>query len=233
MSPPPDGRVIRTWIASAISIGYPIYGYVQHAGFDRTLLFATIAVLVAGGLAALIARPSAEGTSTFLGGVMVFAFSLASDVVSSTYLIGVAAAMLVTMVQAPSNQRVAIFFSMLVVAGVANFSGAGGGPDPLREWLQTTFRLSATDTETTVIAIRKTVHFTAYGVYGLSWRRYGWWMVIAQTVTLASFDEARQTTVGTRTGSPTDVLLDLSGAIVLMAISQVWSQRRKNVRRRT
>lgn len=228
-----DGKTKGKWLASAISIGYPLYAYVQHAGFDRTLLFATIAVLVAGGLAAVIARPSATGTSSFLGGVTVFVFSLAADVVSPTYLVGVVAAMLVTLVQAPTSHRLAIFFSMLVVAGVANFSGTGGGPDPLREWLQTTFRLNPTDTENTVIAIRKTVHFTAYGVYGLSWRRYGWWMVIAQTVALASFDEARQTTVGTRTGSPVDVILDLSGAMVLMAISQVWSLRGQNVRRRT
>jgi hypothetical protein len=126
----------------------------------------------------------------------------------------------------PPRDRIAVFFTVLVICGVGWFSGAGGGPDTFRRWVMTTFHLSHSTAETVVIAVRKTVHFSAYGVYGLSWRRYGWKMAIIQTFLLASFDEARQTTAGNRTGSPLDVLLDLSGAIVLLTLVHFATRKR-------
>jgi VanZ family protein len=73
--------------------------------------------------------------------------------------------------------------------------------------------------------VRKTIHLVAYGILGaLNFRavragRAGWrprWSVIATVlaVIVASLDEWHQTMVPSRTGMPSDVLLDAVGATI-------------------
>jgi VanZ family protein len=84
--------------------------------------------------------------------------------------------------------------------------------------------------------IRKTGHFTGYGLLGLAWMRawllfwrepmkhraesvwrgYAMGMAIACTVLAASLDELHQSYMADRTGLVSDVLLDTSGAVCLM-----------------
>jgi hypothetical protein len=82
--------------------------------------------------------------------------------------------------------------------------------------------------------IRKCGHFVGYGLIGLTWLR-AWWMSLPHsrflhdaflgllgTALVASADEWHQTFLPDRTGSPWDVLLDCSGAIVLQLVVYVF-----------
>ncbi len=86
--------------------------------------------------------------------------------------------------------------------------------------------------------IRKTGHFTGYGLLGLAWMRawllfwrepmkhrpealwrgYAMGMAIACTVLAASMDELHQSYMADRTGLVSDVLLDTSGAVCWMLL---------------
>jgi VanZ family protein len=78
--------------------------------------------------------------------------------------------------------------------------------------------------------IRKTGHFLGYGAMGLLWLR-AWWMSLPRssfmldatlavlgTTLVASADEFHQSFLPNRTGIPSDVVLDCSGAIILQLI---------------
>jgi VanZ family protein len=79
--------------------------------------------------------------------------------------------------------------------------------------------------------IRKTGHFVGYGTMGLLWLR-AWWMSLPRagflldatlallgTAMVASADEFHQSFLPNRTGVPSDVLLDCTGAIVLQLVA--------------
>jgi VanZ family protein len=78
--------------------------------------------------------------------------------------------------------------------------------------------------------VRKTGHFLGYGTMGLLWLR-AWWMTLPKaallldaalalvgTAAVASLDEYHQSFLPNRTGIPADVLLDCSGAAVLVLL---------------
>jgi len=84
--------------------------------------------------------------------------------------------------------------------------------------------------------IRKSGHFLGYGVIGLTWLR-AWRMTLpkAQFLTdavlallgtglLASWDEWHQSFLPNRTSSPWDVLLDCSGALLMLWMAFVSRQ---------
>jgi len=213
------------WMAIAlltVAFGYP-FTRAAAGGAEKPVLYAAIAAAAAGAvLAASALRARAFSWSRARAfALALFAFDLSllhTGTRDGVDLILIAGAVFACLNLVETKDRIAVFFTLLIICGVGWFSGAGGGPDTFRRWVMSTFHLSQSNAETVVIAIRKTVHFSAYGVYGLSWRRLGWKMAIMQTLVLASFDEARQSTAGNRTGSPLDVLLDLSGAIVLLTL---------------
>lgn len=79
--------------------------------------------------------------------------------------------------------------------------------------------------------IRKTGHFLGYGTMGLLWLR-AWWMTLPRatfrldavlavlgTALVASSDEFHQSFLPDRTGVFSDVILDCSGAIVLLLLA--------------
>ena len=81
--------------------------------------------------------------------------------------------------------------------------------------------------------IRKSGHFLGYGLVGLAWLR-AWRMTLPGfrftanaalallgTASLASWDEWHQSFLPNRTSSPRDVLLDCSGALVMLGIAYV------------
>jgi VanZ family protein len=81
--------------------------------------------------------------------------------------------------------------------------------------------------------IRKSGHFTGYGLIGLAWLR-AWWMTLPRsrffsdallallgTGLLATWDEWHQSFLPNRTSSPWDVLIDCTGAISLCLIAWV------------
>ena len=89
-------------------------------------------------------------------------------------------------------------------------------------------------------AIRKTGHFTGYGILSASWFRAFWMTIkagfaggsfdrrrlaahglaILGTFLVASGDEFHQTFVPNRTGTPWDVLLDCTGAMAVQVL--IW-----------
>jgi len=89
--------------------------------------------------------------------------------------------------------------------------------------------------------IRKTAHFTVYGI--LSWLAFLAWRVtlpnprrwtpgwsgLAMTVVFAaaSLDEFHQTFVPSRTGSSRDVMLDLTGALFFQIVMAVFLRKRR------
>ena len=78
--------------------------------------------------------------------------------------------------------------------------------------------------------IRKTGHFVGYGMLGLVWLR-AWWMTLPRasfmiestlallgTALVACGDEWHQSFLPNRTALPSDVLIDCSGAIVMVLL---------------
>lgn len=90
--------------------------------------------------------------------------------------------------------------------------------------------------------IRKTGHFVGYGTMGLLWLR-AWWLSLPRagflldatlavlgTALVASADEFHQSFLANRTGVPSDILLDCTGAVVLLLIAYLcirlrWPER--------
>jgi VanZ family protein len=79
--------------------------------------------------------------------------------------------------------------------------------------------------------IRKTGHFVGYGTMGVL-RLRAWWLSLPRagfllnaalallgTALVASTDEFHQSFLPNRTGVPSDVLLDCSGAVVLLLVA--------------
>ena len=110
---------------------------------------------------------------------------------------------------------------MAAVWAVGALSGDSGGADPMLAWLKTGLGLTQQVAEASVLVIRKAIHLTFYGTVA--------WLVFkaglaslasikssvvaasAFALSLAAFDEFRQTQSAIRTGSLADVLLDTLG----------------------
>jgi VanZ family protein len=110
--------------------------------------------------------------------------------------------------------------------------GADHTTGPLRHIWEWIFGVIADDRwEIFHHLIRKTGHFIGYGLIGLAWLR-AWWMTFPRgsflqhaslafmgTAFIASCDEFHQSFLPNRTGTPYDVLLDCTGATILMCVT--------------
>ena len=140
-----------------------------------------------------------------------------------------------------SNRRglwfwVYVWFPVLLGIGIIaiesqDFMGADHTSGPLRALFQLVFG-PIVDARWDVIHhyTRKSGHFVGYGLIGLAWLR-AWWLTLPHshflpdallallgTALVASCDEWHQSYLPNRTGTPWDVLLDCTGAIVLQLI---------------
>jgi VanZ family protein len=125
---------------------------------------------------------------------------------------------------------VVIGIAVIVVESTESF-GSDHTSGPLRTIYEAIFGpVSAAHWEHIHHYIRKCGHFLGYGFIGLAWLR-AWWFTLPHsrfiqdaflgllgTAMVASCDEWHQTFLPNRTGSPWDVLLDCTGAIVLQLI---------------
>jgi VanZ family protein len=126
---------------------------------------------------------------------------------------------------------VVLGIAMIVLESTV-FMGADHTSGPLRAIVQAIFGPIG-DERWQVIHhyIRKSGHFIGYGLIGVAWLR-AWWRTLPRlpfvadfglallgTATIASCDEWHQTFLPNRTGTPWDVLLDSTGAVVLMLIT--------------
>lgn len=104
---------------------------------------------------------------------------------------------------------------------ISYFSSAHGGASPMVEWVIRHLHFDRHAAEVAVIAFRKTVHVTFYGLVTLiglmtaarngSAGRACVMAALLTTLAYATFDELRQSSQPDRTGSAWDVLLDLAG----------------------
>lgn len=93
---------------------------------------------------------------------------------------------------------------------------------------------------TLIVWIRKTAHVTEYALLGVLAFRAVWLsltrqgaparaalLALALAAGVATTDETRQAFLASRTGSPWDVALDVSGALAAIAFSIAWWRRRR------
>jgi VanZ family protein len=77
--------------------------------------------------------------------------------------------------------------------------------------------------------VRKTAHFTEYGILAMlgvraffsmsgAWYRLRWLMPVVVVAAVASLDEFNQSFEPSRTSSPYDVLLDISGGVTAVVL---------------
>lgn len=138
------------------------------------------------------------------------------------------------------GEREAAFrWAALVVAMswlIAFFSSPKGGSGGMLDFAMHRFGLTPEQAEVAVKAVRKTIHFSFYGLLGWSGYRLALslgkgarmaaFFGLALTCLHACYDESRQTFFSSRTGSGWDVLLDLSGAVVLIGVGLYRAGRR-------
>lgn len=127
---------------------------------------------------------------------------------------------------------------MIIIESSAGF-GADHTSGPLRwVWEQLFGPVTEARWELLHHYIRKMGHFAGYGTMGMLWLR-AWWMSLPRaafvldallallgTAAVASLDELHQSFLPNRTGLPSDVLLDCSGAVVLLlvffSVRSIW-----------
>ena len=133
---------------------------------------------------------------------------------------------------------------MIMLVAIATESTHTFSSDHTSGWLQTLYQaiagpVSAERWLTIHHHIRKTGHFTGYGLLGLAWLRawllfwlipmkhrsegvwrgYAMGMALACTTLVASLDELHQSFMADRTGVISDVWLDTAGAACLILLS--------------
>lgn len=117
---------------------------------------------------------------------------------------------------------------------IAFFSSSKGGPGQMFAFFEHYFHLSEEAAWNATIAVRKTIHYSSYGLVGLvalfAARRSGAartvWFALLLTLCYASFDEFRQSYVPGRTSSAWDVLLDLAGSATFVGVAS-WRKGNK------
>jgi VanZ family protein len=129
---------------------------------------------------------------------------------------------------------VAIGIAIIVIESTELF-GSDNTSVPLRHIFEAMFgRVSDMNWEIIHHLIRKSGHFLGYGFIGLAWLR-AWWFTLPRshfvpdamlalmgTALVASCDEWHQTFLPNRTGTPWDVVLDCTGAIVLQLLVYIY-----------
>lgn len=228
-----------TWIAAFVGLGLASYGAVTIGHGAPIVWLATTLPLVlaatlrpnrvfAPWLIAAVATAVALWWTAAVGGAPpYFVFAVAT--------LGV----LAFLAEARHDLRTAAWLLVLgaMIGTVAYVSSNKGGPEPMLAWLMS-HGLTAEQAHAATLAIRKTIHFTAYGSVGwVAFRadeaagaRLGYAIAtgLGTAASLAIFDELRQAGYSNRTGSAWDVLLDLSGATVFLGISG-WLRGRRAV----
>ena len=107
---------------------------------------------------------------------------------------------------------------------------------PFLHWLMPD--ISPANIAAVQFAVRKAAHVSEYAVLAIlvlrglvaggERRRWQVWLVVAIAASCASLDEFHQSFVASRTGSPRDVAIDISGALAGLLL-YVWATRRKAV----
>lgn len=133
----------------------------------------------------------------------------------------------------PAKQRAPGWWMVLLILmgwGVSIGSSSAGGADHMVVFFHK-LGLSLHDAEILVPVIRKTIHFTFYGLMGLFGRKAAlaagekpesaWKFGLLLTLAIATFDETRQMAVPGRGASVFDILIDMTGAVAFNTFSSI------------
>lgn len=125
---------------------------------------------------------------------------------------------------------------VLMVCMVSVGSSSAGSAHRMEYFLMHRFSMTLAEVNAIVPVFRKCFHFTFYGVGGwFAWRaayaagmpsRNRWLFGLLFILLLATFDEARQSTVADRGASQYDVMIDESGAATFILFSELLAGRR-------
>lgn len=118
---------------------------------------------------------------------------------------------------------------------IFRFSGEKGGADSMVQFVMDTFGMAKHQAELLIVILRKTIHFTGYGIVALNAFHLAgpkfdlrkaaiFGLLIA--LSMGCFDEWSQSSATNRSASPWDVGLDMLGATTFVGIS-VLRYRRK------
>lgn len=96
-------------------------------------------------------------------------------------------------------------------------------------------QLGAEELEQLNHLLRKLGHLSAYGLHALLWNRAlrpdwprrSFVGALLISLALASWDEWHQSGIGSRTGTPYDVVVDMIGACTAVLLQELWYQRRR------
>ncbi len=105
------------------------------------------------------------------------------------------------------------------------------------QWLTFHFHLNPHQAATFVNGLRKTLHFTGYGCFGLIlWCYFFLWQLkkpliwgLLGVLLIAALDEYTQSFTTFRFGKPGDVLLDFLGAVVFTGIIKIFFRVHQNI----
>lgn len=125
----------------------------------------------------------------------------------------------------------AIFITVAFGLFIAVMSGPSGGPDWMKIWVHRTFNIPEEEwryANQIVWWIRKTLHFTGYGIAALcaaiAAKKAGAQLNtalivgVAWPIPIAVFDEWQQTYATNRSGQLRDVLIDIAGMVFFLAV---------------
>jgi VanZ family protein len=110
----------------------------------------------------------------------------------------------------------------------------GGVLDPLLAWLLPW--LAPSTIEVIHGLLRKAAHLTEYAVLGALWLRAltrgdavrpgpAAWLTLLIGIVVAAIDEAHQSTLPSRTGTPRDVVIDMAGVLLVVVPARLGWQR--------
>ena len=116
--------------------------------------------------------------------------------------------------------------AMIVALPIAGLSGGTGSATGWQESLMAMFHLTFSQADFAVICIRRTIHFSAYGLIALTFYRTAVELTVRRHVAVAAlwvighaaFDELRQLMTPGRSGRLEDFLIDMAGAVTFISI---------------
>ncbi|MBL8059995.1 MAG: VanZ family protein [Chthonomonas sp.] len=123
--------------------------------------------------------------------------------------------------------------ALIVALPIAALSGGTGSANGWQETLMSWFNLTFAQADLAVIGIRRTIHFTAYGLIALTLFRSAADLTDRRQLAVtalwvaghAAFDELRQFMTPGRSGRLEDFLIDMIGAATFVSL-YIWRQRK-------
>lgn len=150
---------------------------------------------------------------------------------ASALIIGPSVALVLAKANRPGSAWLGVLVAFALL--IPLLSNSSGSPGHLHEQLATWLHITPDQAWHLVVGVRKTIHFSAYGLAALAAYRWsaangapGLWRGIAFTLPLACFDEFRQHFAAGREGSPWDVALDMAGAVTFLFLAWLVDRRR-------